>query len=244
MAASGTPLTGGRITAGVVRIGDTVRRPLSADRTQVHALLVHLEDKRFAGTPRFAGIDDENREILSYLDGETPTGLGPYADPQLAAAAALLRRFHDATADFPAVRQSGAEVMCHNDWGPPNAVFCDGLPFGLIDFDTLAPGMRLWDLGYSAFAWLDLGNKDYSGGEQLRRLTVFAQGYGLAQCTPAAIAVTAVARQTALAVSGRLGDKPEMAAWAADAAEWTIRNLTEKLAPTGYGLDRRVFDKD
>ena len=113
---------------------------------------------------------------MEFLPGEVPRDLGHFSDAQLAAAAALLRRFHDATASFERVGRAQAEVICHNDWGPPNAVFRGGLPYGIIDFDTIAPGLRLWDLGYSSFSWLDLGNPDYTGKEQLRRLFVFAAG--------------------------------------------------------------------
>lgn len=231
-----TPLKGGRVTAGVVRVGDTVRRPITADRTHVHHLLVHLEKTGFEGAPRFLGVDDQNREILSFLPGTVPTDLGHFSDAHLASAAALIRHFHDATADFPLVRNSGAEVMCHNDWGPPNAVFRNALPCGLIDFDTIAPGLRLWDLGYSAFAWLDLGHPDYTGDEQIRRLFVFAEAYGLPGCSAAEISIYAVARQTALAVSGRVQGNVEMAEWAASAASWTVLNITEQLSPTGYAI--------
>jgi Ser/Thr protein kinase RdoA (MazF antagonist) len=226
------PLVGGRVTAGVVRIGDTVRRPIQGDRSDVHALLKHLEARGFNGTPRFLGFDEHGREILSYLPGAVPVDLAHYGDAQLAAAAALLRRFHDATADFELILRAHAEVVCHNDWGGHNAVFRDGMPYGIIDFDTIAPGLRLWDLGYSAFSWLDLGNTDYSGEEQVRRLSVFAGGYGYAGCGPAEVAVHAVARQTALAASGRRRGMTAMAEWAAEAASWTAANVVELLLPT------------
>ncbi len=174
------PLTGGRITAGVVRIGNTVRRPVLHDRAVHRDLLKHLEAKGFEGSPRFLGIDERNREVLSFLPGSVPADLGHFSDEQLRGAADLLRRFHDVTADLPAVIAASGEVMCHNDWGPPNCVFVDDMPGGLIDFDTIAPGLRLWDLGYSAFAWLDIGNDDYSGKEQIRRMKVFLDGYGMA----------------------------------------------------------------
>lgn len=230
------PLTGGRVTAGVMRVGDTIRRPITTDRSQVHDLLSFLEAQSFEATPRFLGVDEHNREILGFIPGEVPVDLGHYTDTQLMAAATLLRRFHDATAGFELVHRSNAEVMCHNDWGPPNAVFRHDLPRGIIDFDTIKPGMRLWDLGYSAFAWLDLGNPDYKAEEQIRRLFVFADGYGLEDCPAAAIAVHTVARQIALAVSGRLQGKAEMAEWAAAAATWTVINVTERLSPTGYSM--------
>lgn len=224
------PLTGGRITQGVVRVGDTVRRPTGSDKSDAHALLRHLEAQGFGGTPRFLGIDDKGREILSYLPGEVPTDLAHFEDATLIQAAGLLRRFHDATVEL--AEASGAEVICHNDWGPPNTVFRSGIPYGMIDFDTIAPGLRLWDLGYSAFSWLVLGDEDYTGEEQIRRLGVFAAGYGLAACTPAEIAVHALARQASLAVSGRRRGMTALADWAEDAAAWTAANVVERLLPT------------
>jgi thiamine kinase-like enzyme len=236
MSAEETPLTGGRITAGVVRVGDTVRRPVTRDRTHVHGLLLHLEERGFDAAPRFLGVDDQQREVLSFIPGHVPDDLGHFDDAQLAAAARLLRRFHDATSNFPLVLDAGAEVMCHNDWGPPNAVFRDRQPCGMIDFDTIAPGLRLWDLGYFAFAWLDLGDDDYMGDEQIRRLEVVAQAYGMAGCTSTQIAIHALARQTALAAVGRVQGKADMAEWAAAAACWTVLNVLEQLSPTGYAL--------
>ncbi|MGO6875424.1 phosphotransferase [Rhizobium ruizarguesonis] len=231
------PMTSGRVTAGVVRLGNTIRRPITADRSHVHDLLRCLEEQQFSGVPRFLGIDERNREILSFLDGNVPSDLDHFHDEQLSAAAALLRRFHDTTVSLVRTEASADEVICHNDWGPPNAVFVDGLPTGIIDFDTISPGLRLWDLGYSAFTWLDLGNPDYTGDEQIRRLSVFASGYGLKQCSAAAIAAYAVARQTALAVSGKMHGNIDMATWAEASAAWTVLNVTERLIPTGYLLN-------
>jgi hypothetical protein len=85
-------LTGGRNTAGVVRFGDTVRRPLRGDHNWAHGLLTHLEEQGFDGSPRFLGIDERDREIMSYLPGDVPSDLGHFAEFQLAAAGALLRR--------------------------------------------------------------------------------------------------------------------------------------------------------
>jgi hypothetical protein len=227
------PLRGGRVTAGIVRVGETVRRPVAGHHSMSQALLRHLEVVGFEATPRFLGIDADGREILSFLAGEVPSDIGHYGDEALAAAAGLLRRFHDATADFAPVNAAGAEVMCHNDWGPPNAVFSGGLPVGIIDFDTVKPGLRLWDIGYSAFSWLDLGDDGYSGSEQIRRLQVFADGYGHAGCPVPLVAAFAVMRQTALSVAGEAQGKRDLAEWAAACAGWTVANVTEKLLPTG-----------
>ena len=233
------PLTGGRITAGVVRVGDTVRRPVKSGAVDLKELLGLLAANGFEGAPRYLGIDAAGRVMLSFLEGEVPSDLGHFEDTQLVAAARLLREFHDATAGSALV-PAGSEVVCHNDFGPPNAVFRDNTPWAMIDFDTAAPGSRLWDLGYSAFSWLDLGDEDYSGDEQVRRLGVFTGAYGHLACPPELVAVHAVARQTSLAARGkRIGDTA-MGDWAAACAAWTVHHVLEALLPTGLSEQNRA----
>lgn len=41
------PILGGRVTKGVVRIGDTVRRPFRRDHSLQHDLLTYLEQRGF-----------------------------------------------------------------------------------------------------------------------------------------------------------------------------------------------------
>src|SRR3954470_20959122 len=125
-------LAGGYTNAGlVVRVGDTVRRPSSSPAT--HALLRHLEAVGFDGAPRLLSVDGRGREVLSFLDGWVPPNLDRFCDETLVAAARLLRRFHDATADS---ELAGAhQVVCHNDPSPCNHVFVAGRPVALIDFD-------------------------------------------------------------------------------------------------------------
>lgn len=226
------PLLGGRITAGVVRVGDTVRRPVKPGAVDLERLLGLLVEKGFEGAPRYHGIDAAGRVMLSFLEGEVPSDLGHFEDAQLEAAARLLRGFHDAT-EGAALVPAGAEVICHNDFGPPNAVFRRALPWAMIDFDTAAPGTRLWDLGYSAFSWLDLGDADYSGPEQLRRLRLFTEAYDHPACAPAQVAVHAVARQASLAARGARIGNIAMRDWAAACAAWTAEHVLEVLLPTG-----------
>ena len=196
------------------------------------ALLQALEQQDFAGAPRFLGFDQQGRETLSFLPGDVPRDIGHFDDVQLAAAASLLRSFHDATVGLADVLRDRAEVMCHNDWGPTNTVFRDGTPSALIDFDAISPGFRLWDLGYSAFLWLDLGNADYTADEQIRRLAVFADGYGRLDCPAALIAVCAIARQTTLATTAAASGQVALAEWAGAAATWTASNIgTRFLSP-------------
>jgi hypothetical protein len=228
------PLTGGRVTPGIIRKGDTVRRPITRDRSFQQDLLAHLEARGFDRVPRFLGLDEQGREVLTFIKGDVPSDLGHFSDEQLCGAARLLRRFHDATADFYTVVAAATEVICHNDWGPPNCVFVNGMPYALIDFDTLAPGLRLWDLGYSAFSWLDIGNDDYSGKEQIRRMALFLDAYAVQGYSIQQLAVFMIARQSALASWSASEGKSEIADWAAAVRDWTIREIVEPLMSTAF----------
>lgn len=209
------PLLGGRVTPGVVRVGATVRRPTGSHSAFVHALLVDLEQTGFGGAPRFLGIDDRGREILSYLEGVVPDDLDEgLADEQLAAAAELLRRYHDATAGRSLA--AGEEVVCHNDISPVNTVLVDDRPTALIDFDMARPGPRLRDVSYGAFLWLNLGWDGPAADEQRRRLRLWCEAYGLRSPEELVDEIKQRVRET---VERRRGDG------AGDAARWWHQQL-------------------
>ncbi len=162
-------LAGGTM-ATVARRGDLVRRSTGSWTPAVHALLTHLEAVGFDRAPRVRGVDQDGRELLTYLPGDVPRpGRWRGDDDGLAAAGRLLRRYHDATATFafdtvtgwdPFFRQptsTAPEVVCHNDFAFYNCVFVDGRPWGMIDFDAAAPGSRLWDLGGTALGFIPVG---------------------------------------------------------------------------------------
>lgn len=90
-------LAGGRTTAGVVRVGETIRRPPGSNAGFVRSLLRHLESAGFDGAPRYLGIDEIGRETYSYISGDVPNDLGNYSDDILQDAARLIRRYHDTT---------------------------------------------------------------------------------------------------------------------------------------------------
>jgi Ser/Thr protein kinase RdoA (MazF antagonist) len=215
------PLSGGRVTPGVVRVGDTVRRPTNPNSGFVHELLRHLEAVGFEGAPRFLGTDEQGREILSFVAGSVPDNIRPdYGDDVLSAAARLIRRYHDATAGW-----RGAEVVCHNDISPVNAVFVDGMPIALIDFDLAAPGTRLRDLAYGLFLWLDLGFDGQPLPEQARRTNVFFDAYGMPTPRERLVdAIVVLQRETAERARSRSGDAR---AWWSGQADWLERHRGE-----------------
>ena len=172
------PLGGGRITYGVVRVGDTVRRPASRSSPFVAELLRHLELHGFAGAPRYLGVDEAGRDMFSYLPGHVPAKFQQWTDAQVTAAGALLRSLHGATRSS---RLAGPHpVVCHHDPGPNNMVFQDGTPVAFIDFDTAAPGDPLEDVGYAAWTWCIAAKSTAPPvPEQAHQVRVLADGYGL-----------------------------------------------------------------
>ncbi|MEU2020706.1 aminoglycoside phosphotransferase family protein [Streptomyces sp. NPDC016469] len=145
----------------VVRIGDTVRRPAQPWTPTVHALLRHLESVGFAYAPRPLGIDDEGREVLSYIDGDSgASGWAKVVDDRgLSDFARLLRDYHDACEGFSpppgatwstdASASGDDEVVCHGDFGPWNVVWQGNRPVGIIDWDFARPAPRLHDVAYA-----------------------------------------------------------------------------------------------
>ena len=162
-------LAGGRTSPGVVRIGNTVHRPVRRSTTTVHAVLRHLEQAGFTGAPRVLGFDDAGREVLTYLEGET-AGEAPWpawvsSDEALMQVGSWLRRLHDATVDFvppqDAVWFAGRPwrpglVIGHHDAAPYNAVWRQGRLVGFVDWDVAGPASREFDLAYSALMWVPL----------------------------------------------------------------------------------------
>jgi hypothetical protein len=187
-------LTGGRITQGVVRVGNTVRRPTGAHTPFVHSLLRHLEERGFEGAPRVLGIDEQGREILTFIEGHVPPDLASWSDEQLVQAAELIRRFHDATAGSAIAGQE--EVVCHNDLSPCNTVFVKGMPSAFIDFDEAAPGSCGQDLGYALWLFLDLGAEDVDIHTQGRRIRMMCEAYGVGERFDAIGAIESSQRAT------------------------------------------------
>ncbi|MBA3366003.1 MAG: phosphotransferase [Actinobacteria bacterium] len=200
-------LGGGRVTEGVVRSGDTVRRSAGAWTPTVHAYLQHLERRGFDGAPRVLGVDAEGREILTFIEGEVPSSSSwerghatrlpelALSDDALIAVARLIRTLHEAAADFrprdPVWREHAyplvaREVVCHGDLGPHNTVYRHGAPVAFIDWDGARPNEPPLEFGHAAWWYVPLAADEYCAEmgfanppDRGKRLRLFAGAYGV-----------------------------------------------------------------
>ncbi|HEY9391359.1 MAG TPA: phosphotransferase, partial [Mycobacteriales bacterium] len=177
----------GNVTAGVVRVGDTVRRPVGPWTDTVDALLRYLHETGFTGAPQPLGRDDQGRQVLEYVHGEIGDPSGTYSLAELAAIGRFVRDYHDAVADFVppvsavwnrVIPPDTEQIVCHNDVAPWNLVR-SARGWVLIDWDAAAPGSRLWELAYSAQAMAGL-NHTRAPRDAAARLRAFVDGYRLA----------------------------------------------------------------
>jgi Phosphotransferase enzyme family len=220
---SETVLEGGDLNH-VVRIGDTVRRPQDDWSPAVHALLLHLEAVGFDGAPRFLGVDAQGREMLSFVEGDAALAPLPTEDDVLAELGRLLRRMHDAVAEFEpppdAKWFTGGEgpLICHRDLFPPNVILRDGRPVALIDWDFAGPAEPLDDVVSAASHWAPLRTDAETWGLSLERVPervrVLCDAYGLSREERARFVDKAVAvRRGGYELHKRLGGEERRPGW-------------------------------
>ena len=189
----------------VVRIGDTVRRPVRPFTATIQQYLAHLHAQGFYAGPVPLGYDDAGREVLSYVPGGVPVeplpaeATGPEV---LTALARLIRRLHDAAqgwvppedavfGSLPGIRPSGVmplfatpELVSHQDYCPGNVVFRNGVPAALIDFDLARPTTRVADVVNALYWWAPLLHPAdrppaLAEADIPARVRLFADAYGM-----------------------------------------------------------------
>lgn len=242
-----TRLEGGFVT-GAVRLGDTVRREVGPWSPAVHALLEHLESVGYRAAPRFLGIDDAGREVLTHIDGVVPSGAHPdvVTDLALRDVGGLVRELHSATVDFALpggmawhfapLGGPGPHPVCHHDLSPRNTVFDAGRAAAFIDWDMATPEAGVHDVVHAAWQFVPLATDEAcarqgwaSPPDRGRRLRILLDAYGLPDGDRRAFAAR-VAERMEVTASG-------IEALAADGEPAFVR-LVERGIPEAIRRDR------
>lgn len=145
----------------IIQKDDAVHRPTHYWTPAVHGLLEYLNSVGFKSVPQVLGVDEQGREILSFIKGESgPAGWAKItSDEGLARFAKYLRQYHDAVRNYkPPVDSKWAyghdqlkpgEIICHGDFGPWNIVWEGDNPVGIIDWDMARPAKPEFDILYA-----------------------------------------------------------------------------------------------
>jgi Phosphotransferase enzyme family len=172
------PLGGGNNSREIVRVGDTVRRTRDSGSRFAAKVLACLESAGFPYAPRFLGVDERGRDILSYIPGRTTDHPSQRAAGAYARGGAMLRLLHDTTAGH--VLAEARECVIHGDPGPFNTIFQRGMPVAFVDWSSCRPGDRLEDLGYMTWTWCIQSHGHVPITEQAQHLRELRDGYGSA----------------------------------------------------------------
>lgn len=227
------PLAGGNVSAGVVRVGHTVRRPAGPWTPAVHALLSYLHEVGFRAAPRPLGLDEQGRDVLEFVRGVTvwPDRFAEVEPPaRLARVGRMIREFHDAVASFTPPPDAawqvgilpeddgGGEIIAHHDLAPWNLV-TDGDSWTFIDWDGAGPGSRLWDLAYAVKAFVPLSaDPTWQRPDGAARVRILADAYGLDEAQRCRLAPMLARRSeamyTLLAKGHAEGTNPWARLWA------------------------------
>ena len=183
----------------VFRRGKMLIKDADTATPAVHALLKHLEQAGFEAAPRVlgTGFDEQERETLSFIEGEFLTG--PWSLEASFEVGALLRRLHQATAHFTAPanaqwkpwfgrRLGTPSSFGHCDFAPWNIVVRNATPYALIDWEDAGPIDPLVELAQAC--WLNAKLHDDRVAEleglpnvntRAQQLRAVVEGYGLAK---------------------------------------------------------------
>ncbi|WP_158943074.1 phosphotransferase enzyme family protein [Granulicella sp. S190] len=178
-------LHGGNVADSVVRVGATVRKPATSATSSVEALLEHLSEVGFQGSPQTLGRDEKGRHVLEYVPGATQEPFS-YTSEELARVGRLVREFHNRAKSFVpptnahwnvVISPDSEELICHHDLAPWNLVR-SGERWVFIDWDGSGPGSVLWDVAYAAQTFVPLIASGEPAFDALR-LRCLVDGYGL-----------------------------------------------------------------
>ena len=182
----------------VFKRGDVVIRDAGPWTPAVHDLLRHLETVDFLA-PRLigSGFDEDGRETLTFIEGETGWDDAPSLEGAFALGE-MVRRLHDASATYTPPKDAAwyawsgrslgtpERIISHCDIAPWNIVCRDGMPIALIDWDFAGPTDPRVDLAQACWLCAKLHDDSVAEHEGLppledraRLLRAIVDGYGL-----------------------------------------------------------------
>jgi hypothetical protein len=234
-----TVLLGGGTTE-VTRVGNVVYRSPKPQSKTVIALLGFLKSVGFSGSPRPIGdgFAPDGREVLEYIEGESPQPFAWSNDATYEIGEYLIK-LHTAAAQWTpppdaywrpwflrAVAGTNS-VIGHGDLAPWNILAKDGHPVGYIDWDNAGPVDPSWELAQVAWHNAQLYDDDV------------AEMNGLPDAHQRAVQAKLVLDGYGLAKSDRVGFVDRMiqlAVWSAreEAIEFNVVPDTASPSPSGF----------
>jgi len=189
-------LAGGRV-GKIFREDDIVRRPANKWTIHIHQFLNYLHENGVSFVPKPIGITEQNDELITYMPGDVfnyPLPKKLLSEEALISSAKLLYKFHEVSKTYvskltmdeqwmlPSVEP--IEVMCHGDFAPYNVTTNNGIAIGIIDFDTLHPGSKMWDIVYGLYRFVPLSwdantEANFTLQEKIKRTALFLDTYGI-----------------------------------------------------------------
>ncbi len=185
--------------SSAVKIGDTVHRQAGPWTPTIHALLNFLNEKGFGFAPQVIGMDEQGREILTFLPGiaaSRPWPANLFEMNSLEQVAKMLRQYHDIVEGFQLddeaewragkMQRLPGQIIRHGDLGPWNTLWQGNSLTGLIDWDFAEPGERVTDVAQMAYYFVPLRGEE--GWQQAgfaerpefgKRLGALVEAYGM-----------------------------------------------------------------
>ena len=164
-------------------------------------LLDHVRQRGFLLAPEPLGVDDEGRDVVRFIEGDTSATVTPWpgslwCDELLVEAGKTVAAYHRAVRDFmpspsahwqfrPRPLRRG-EIICHHDFAPYNAVFRGTSMLGMIDWECAGPGTVKEEMAFLAWQWVPLAfrKRELDIGsvpdvDPVARLRLLLDSYGL-----------------------------------------------------------------
>ena len=171
------PFASGESNQKVVKVGNTVRKEPSENSEFVREVMTILSSNNFQYSPKYLGIDQKGREKMTYIEGEQMNHTEVTID-LMKQTLEVLKQFHDI---LSISELSGdQETVLHTDYAPWNLIVREGKLVGIIDFDKIKPGKRIYDVVYICWNLLDIGSEDsnFTEEEIFKYLPVLVEAYG------------------------------------------------------------------